>query len=417
MNLTLPFLTAYNLHHIQTSGGLCMKGRVRTREKCPQCNKPFKIIEEMDIYCPACHTRPKTFFIFLYWDRKKFRISRDKDGHLLDSYKRAHRLLESIRKNIDDKIFSITDYLPGEIEQFRGNKLSNKWYDAKLSQNLSPGHLKKVKQYIEKYFSPFFNNLDCRQLRTYHIEDFLTQLPDYSTKTKKNIMIMLKNFCNWLFKRETLLRMPQFPTLSPSEPPIHWIDKEQQLQLLDAIPLNHRPIFEFLIYHPIRPGEVRALKVKDVNIKDMTIHICRAWSLKSLRSRKNKKPYYLPLSQKFNLDILRDKLPEAFLFTNTFGNPYTDSRLRKIWKSACKNAGIKISLYHATRHSIASQAINQGVDLAVISQALGHCSTASTKRYASLKVQRLKSVIDGAQMVQIEDFAEAKSLINKGKSE
>jgi hypothetical protein len=52
----------------------------------------------------------------------------------------------------------------------------------------------------------------------------------------------------------------------------------------------------------------------------------------------------------------------------------------------------------------------------VISQALGHCSTASTKRYASLKVQRLKSVIDGAQMVQIKDFSEAKSLINKGKN-
>ncbi|MEW6420074.1 MAG: site-specific integrase [Nitrospirota bacterium] len=201
--------------------------------------------------------------------------------------------------------------------------------------------------------------------------------------------------------------MPQFPVLSPPEPPIYWIDKKQQLQILEAVPLNHRPIFEFLIYHPVRPGEARALKVKDVNIKDMTIHICRAWSLKSLRPRKNKKPYYLPLSQKFNLNILRNKLPEAFLFTNTFGKSYTDSRLRKIWNRACKKAGIKIPLYHATRHSIASQAINQGVDLAVISQALGHSSTASTKRYASLKVQRLKSVIDGAQMVQIEDFLEA----------
>jgi site-specific recombinase XerD len=58
------------------------------------------------------------------------------------------------------------------------------------------------------------------------------------------------------------------------------------------------------------------------------------------------------------------KLPEAFLFLNAIGRPYTESGLRKIWQRACKNAKVPyINFYNATRHSMASQATNRGVDL------------------------------------------------------
>lgn len=416
MDLTIPSQTTYNLPYIKEIGGLSMKGRVRTREKCPQCGKAFKIIEEIDIYCPTCNTRPKTFFIFLYCNKEKYRISRDTDGHILDSYKRAHRLLESIRKDIDDGIFSITDYLPKEIEQFRGHRLFDKWLKAKHSQDLSPGHLKKVGEYIDKYYRPSFGNLDCRQLRTHHVEDFLTQLPEHlSTKTKKNIMTMLKNFFNWLFKQEILLRMPQFPTLSPPDPPITWITKEDQLRVLNFIHPHHRPIFEFMIYHPVRPGEAIALKVKDIDRVNRTVHIYRAFSLNELRPRKNKKPYYLPLSQHFDFGILKSKLPEAFVFTNKVGKPYRANDLRKIWHRARKKSEVPyIKLYNATRHSIASQALNEGVPLEVISKALGHSTLEVTKeKYAKMDIQRLRVVVDGAQMVQISNFRDHKSLKNK----
>jgi integrase len=396
-------------------GGLSMKGKVRTRDKCPQCRHKFKVVEETDIYCPSCNTRPKTFFIVFYWDRVKHRIARDTDGHILDSYRRAHRLLEKIRKDIDDKIFSLSDYLPQEIEEFRGINQFTKWVAFKESQDLSPGHLKKVKEYIAKYYKPFFGNVNCKQMRTHHIEDFLSQLPTHlSTKTKFNIMTMLKNFCCWLFRREVLLRTPQFPLLSPADPPIEWISREDQIKILNHVPSHHQPIIGFMMRHPVRSSEACALQRKHFNLKKMSVHICQSFSLKEIRSRKNKKPYYLPLSHDFDINILKDKLPEGFAFTNTIGKPYNANRLRKIWDKARKKAGVTIKLKNATRHSVASQAVNEGTNLAVVSKALGHSTLEVTRsRYASMEIESLRVVVEGrAQVGHIQDLRNNKFLKN-----
>ena len=51
-----------------------------------------------------------------------------------------------------------------------------------------------------------------------------------------------------------------------------------------------------------------------------------------------------------------------------------------------------ISLYNATRHSIASSIRSLGADLATISEALGDSTVEMTKRYASVDIQRLRVV-------------------------
>jgi len=411
--LILPTKQVYNPPAID--GGMCMAGKVRTREKCGKCGGAFKVAEEADIYCPVCNTRPETFFIWLYWQGTKYRISRDREEHILDSYRRAHRLLENIRTDIDSKIFSPFDYIPKEMEQFRGHRLLEKWLQGKEAQGLAPTHLKSTRAMIEKYFKPAFGQLDCRDIRTHHIEDFLNGLPKtLSLKTKKNILIMLKNFCYWMFRRENLLRMPQFPVVSPPEQPIKWITKKSQLKALAFINTHHRPIFEFLFYHPVRISEARALKVKDFNREQGTVLICRAWSGEELRSRKNKKPYYLPLSRHFNPAGLKDKLPEAFAFTNKIGETYTIGRLERLWHAARIKAEIPpISLYNASRHSIASQARTSGIELSKIGAALGHSSLSSTQRYASLDVLQLCDIVDGTQEVHKSNVVDFNAMKNK----
>ncbi|MDP2754553.1 MAG: tyrosine-type recombinase/integrase, partial [Nitrospirota bacterium] len=395
-SLILPVPLTYNpsSHH---SEGLSMAGKIRIREKCPQCGKPFKIIEEVDIFCPACNTRPKTFYIFLYHDKGKYRISRDTDGHILDSYRRAHRLLEAIRKDRDSNIFRISNYLAREIEEFRGHKLFTQWLNVKKEKDLSPWHMRNIEGYIDKYYLPFFERIDCRKINSDHVERFFLSLPHkLGLKTKQNIMMMLKNFCYYLLRREIISRMPYFEPLSPPQPPIVWITKEDQWNIIQHIQPPHRPIFYFLMYHPVRISEATALKVKDFNLKSRSVHLCRAFSDKVLRHRKNKRCYYLPLSSQFDTIILRNKLPEAFAFVNSKGTPYQGNGLRKMWKRACKNIGIDIKLKNATRHSIASQAINEGVSIEVISKALGHSSLEFTRqRYASIEVERLLVVVDG----------------------
>ncbi len=244
--------------------------------------------------------------------------------------------------------------------------------------------------------------VDCRHLLTHHIEGFLSGLPEHlSLKTKQNIMTGLKTFCNWLIELEILAKRPKFPVLSPPEPAIEWIDKDAQLKILSCLDIHHRPIFEFMMYHPVRPGEARALKVKDFDLALGEVLIQRAFSLKEVRSRKNKKPYRLPLSASFDSAVLKGKFPDMFVFLNKAARPYTSEGLRKLWHKARVKAGIpSIKLYNATRHSIASQAVHNGVDLSLVSRALGHSSLEMTKRYASVSVRMLRAVVDGARLVQ-----------------
>ncbi len=382
---------------------LSMSGKIRTRERCPHCGNKFHVVEEIDIFCSTCNTRPKTFYIFLYHDRNKYRISRDPDGHLLDSYRRAHRLLESIRRDIDSNIFRISNYLAKEIEEFRGRKLLQQWLKVKKEKDLSPLHLRNIQGYIDKYYLPFFEKIDCRKITSDYIERFFLGLPsNLGLKTKQNIIMMLKNFCYYLLRREIIARMPYFEPLSPPQPPIVWITKEDQRTIIARIQQPHRPIFYFLMYHPVRISEATALKIKDINLQNRSVHICRAFSGKELRSRKNKRCYYLPLSSQFDTGLLKDKLPEAFIFTNSKGKPYQGNVLRKMWNRARGKTGIKIALKNATRHSIASQAINEGVPLEVISKALGHSSLEITKqRYACMEIERLRVMVEDSKVINV----------------
>ncbi len=144
----------------------------------------------------------------------------------------------------------------------------------------------------------------------------------------------------------------------------------------------------------------------------MSIHISSAFSLKELRPRKNKKSYNLPISDNFDVAILKDKHPESFVFTNRYGLPYSAWNLIHVWHKARKEAKIPhITLYNATRHSIASQAVNSGVGLEIVSKALGHSTTEMTKKYASMNIEMLKPVINGTNLVQISKYNNKK--INK----
>ncbi len=114
-----------------------------------------------------------------------------------------------------------------------------------------------------------------------------------------------------------ITRVPVFPVVSPASQVIKWISKENQLIILGYIPEEHRAVFEFLMYHPVRISEALALKLKDFNREEGFFNISRSFGFKGeIKARKNKKSYCLPIARSFDWDLLKNKLPEAFLFTH-----------------------------------------------------------------------------------------------------
>jgi site-specific recombinase XerD len=110
-------------------------------------------------------------------------------------------------------------------------------------------------------------------------------------------------------------------------------------------------------------------------------------------STKEKDTRYLPLHPAVKQALLQ--LPRhlnGFVFVNRLGRPLSGCRVYDHWRQAARKAGVNVTCYEGTRHSLASQAINRGVSERIVGDMLGHKTRSSTRRYAKMKADTLKQV-------------------------
>ncbi|MGN0227028.1 MAG: tyrosine recombinase [Paludibacteraceae bacterium] len=81
-------------------------------------------------------------------------------------------------------------------------------------------------------------------------------------------------------------------------------------------------------------------------------------------------------------------------FVNRYGRPMTRAMVFTIVRQLCTNAGItKTVSPHTLRHSFATHLLQNGADLRVIQQLLGHEDLATTEIYTHLEVTDLRKAI------------------------
>jgi integrase len=254
--------------------------------------------------------------------------------------------------------------------------------------------------------SDFFGDRDVRDLRPLHIEDYQASLEKtLSPKSVKNYLDHFKSFLRWCCEKKGIIgRIPVFPDLLKLEPAPKWISQEDQIDLYEHVPDEDKPIIAFLMLHGCRPGEARALRAKDVDLRRQVITISRTWSGTQIREvrkgpRGSAEPYSIGIHPEMREWIekrVREVLPESFLFVNhghALGRHYTQSALEKIWKHVREAAGIKedLRLYDATRHSFASNLSNSGTDLKKLKDMMGHADIRTTLKYAHGNVEHTRA--------------------------
>jgi len=156
--------------------------------------------------------------------------------------------------------------------------------------------------------------------------------------------------------------------------------------------------------HGCRPGEARAIRLKDVDPRRQVITISRTWSGTQIREvrkgpRGSAGPYTIGIHPEMKEWIekrLTEALPEAFLFVNhgqALGMHYTQSALDRIWNRVRQAAGLgpELRLYDATRHSFASNLSNSGTDLKKLKDMMGHADIRTTLKYAHGNVEHTRA--------------------------
>lgn len=144
----------------------------------------------------------------------------------------------------------------------------------------------------------------------------------------------------------------------------------------------------------LRLGEACRLKVSDIDSRRMRIRVNRG---------KGKKDRYTLLGERLLEELrvyYRSFHPGEHLFGSTVDpdKPWTDRAGQRVFWRALKRAGLpNRGGIHSLRHSFATHLLEDGVEITVIRQLLGHASLAATSIYlhvTSTRLQEMRSPLD-----------------------
>ena len=394
------------MHTQRVYSDLTMKGHIRTKQKCPECNGKFQEGKK-GFFCPTCPTIPTRYFVDIYFGRR-IKIYKDQSGQTLDSFDRTERLLTHIRWEIDNRRFNPDKYIKAKYEPYLMDNFTQKWLrEQELRQRsaeISYSTLYKQKSLIENYIIPYFGRDDVRQIGTRGVKDFNTHLSSLkvkgdrliSPKYRQDIIGVLRQIFNDALEAEDIDRaqLPVFPTIVVPETGFEVLEEEEQDEILGKVPDYDRPIYHFIITYGIRPSEARALK-KDAVIGNFDRVITRRTFSRNNRLRENpKEGKWRTISLIDETKKILRALPSSiirFIFVNNWGRPYSQSYLNDTWNRACSEAGYRyIPLYHGTRHSLGTKLANEGLGKEMIATVLGHSNTKTTEKYTRYASDSLK---------------------------
>lgn len=372
-----------------------MKGRVRTKQTQCNCGQKFVEIPGTGYLCLACRCVPTRFFVDFFWSGQRIKLYSDQRGLPLDTYLRAKNQLAVVQNEIANHIFDPSRYIKSDIKQYLFETVAQKWFEGKERDvekgKMSPGGLHPIKSRFANYIIPYFTGRDIRDIRTMHLKEFYRQLPDrLSSRTHKHILEDVRNFLNDCYRDEIISKLPLIPEVTVEEPPIKWCRRDVQDKILAAIPDQDRAIFFFLTRQGVRPSEGCLVQWGDIDFENQVLNINRTYSRDQIMERPKSKKSRPRLIHPEIIAMLNN-VPKGFPKSYIFFNPRTQKpyRLRTIdiiWKQATEKTNIDITLYQATRHSVASMAASAGISLKIIQKFLGHTSMNSTNRYADLDV-------------------------------
>lgn len=166
------------------------------------------------------------------------------------------------------------------------------------------------------------------------------------------------------------------------------LSREEIKNIIDAIKTpKHKLIISLAYDAGLRISEVVNLKVKDVNLKELTIH---------LKNAKGKKDRITNFPEKIKTDLqnlIAGKIPNNYFFESELGGKLTERTAQKDFENALQSAGIKKdATFHSLRHSFATHLLENGVDVRYVQELMGRQNIRTTQVYTKLTNPKLKSI-------------------------
>ncbi len=195
----------------------------------------------------------------------------------------------------------------------------------------------------------------------------------------------------YLFYKEMFNRILNLDALRPRKKPEYHppvLSKKEVERLLNLTKnIKHRAMLSTIYALGLRSSELINLKIENIDSERNMVYIINAKGQKDRgvmfpnRLKTLLRAYYLEYK------------PKVYLFEGQKGGAYSARSLQVVMKQACKRANIKKkATAHTLRHSFATHLLENGTDIRIIQELLGHKSIKTTQIYLHISKATLKNV-------------------------
>ncbi len=224
----------------------------------------------------------------------------------------------------------------------------------------------------------------------------------HSARSQARIMSGIRAFYKFLVYARyldndpsELLQWPKFDIHLPDVLTVEEIDAMiAAIDMSDPLGHRNRAIIEMMYGSGLRVSELVELKLSNMYLQDDYMLIEGKGSKQRLVpiSPEAKKQFLLWLDARNHFPIQPEATDYAFL--NRRGRKLTRVMIFTIIKQLTAAAGIQKTISpHTLRHSFATHLLQNGADLRVIQQLLGHESITTTEIYTHIDIEDLRDAI------------------------
>ena len=156
---------------------------------------------------------------------------------------------------------------------------------------------------------------------------------------------------------------------------------------------RERVILEVLYASGVRVSELVNIKLKDIDFSNKNILIFGKGSKERLVSFGDYALEYINLYLKEGRNLLLDGVKSDYLIVGKKSEKLTTRRVEQIIDDIIKRTSIKLNITpHMFRHTFATHLLDNGCDLLVVQELLGHSSLSSTEIYTHVSNEHLREV-------------------------
>lgn len=174
---------------------------------------------------------------------------------------------------------------------------------------------------------------------------------------------------------------------------------EQMLSLLDQdepLIMRNKAIIELLYGSGLRVSELINLRLGDLHINRRFINIIGKGNKERIIPLGDESAFALKNYLEKSRSVLKKELGDI-VFVNARGSQISRVGVYKMLKKLASDAGItKTVSPHTLRHSFASHLLENGVDLRLVQELLGHEDVSTTQIYTHIHKQTLKALFKKA---------------------